>query len=247
MQGIMSVPMAMVHKAYRPEVKRTQRQEGGLAALLQSKKKQFARAVARSLNLDARFAKITKIEQTGEGEGAQVQVHYAIELGVAGLRMKKKKTQIKKMIRTRRNHTLGTAKSKGKDLGKHEGEDDDSEKGMRWPSAEEIVAELETEEFQRELKSMLAKAGDAPSERKGVLVVCMRMCMCVYLFPSYHYPSGFLGGLGAGLVLPRVADPERQLQAAGAGDDAPVLGVPDPREERLPGRQLRRVGATTPR
>ena len=86
----MSVPMTTVQKAYRDSIEDSGAE--GLAALLSSKKKQFARAVARSLKLDPRFVKVTDINHTGGSNDpqAKVQVQYAIELQAAGRKMKSK-------------------------------------------------------------------------------------------------------------------------------------------------------------
>ena len=161
----MSVPMTTVQKAYCDNMKDSGAE--GLAALLSSKKTQFARAVARSLKLDPRFVKITDITHTGGSNDpqAKVKVQYAIELRAAGRKIKAK---IKKKIRKKSNHVLGwlgatdlsaAEHSAGKDEG--EGADEgEGEQEKRWPSAEEVMAELMTEEFQQELKSMLAQASE---------------------------------------------------------------------------------------
>ena len=159
----MSVPMRTVQKAYRDNMENSGAE--GLAAFLTSKKTQFARAVARSLKLDPRFVKITDIKHIGgrNDPQAKVKVQYAIELRAAPRKMK---TKIKKRIRTKSNHVLGwlgaadssaAEHSAGKDEGEGAGE---GEQEKRWPSAEELTAELKTEDFQQELKSMLAQASE---------------------------------------------------------------------------------------
>ena len=153
----MSVPIATVQKAYRDNMEDSGAE--GLAALLSSKKTQFARAVARSLKLDPRFVKITDIKHIGgrNDPQAKVKVQYAIELRAAPRKMK---TKIKKRIRTKSNHVLGWLGAADSSAAEHSAGKDEGEQEKRWPSAEELTAELKTEDFQQELKSMLAQASE---------------------------------------------------------------------------------------